>query len=121
MTRDDAVVISGQRHDPLTPRRRIPCSRAAPGRSMGLFLDPRVVGQTHCRSLEVLAADKVEVRALTASVPICEATTWFLGPDPWRLHDLRGTMATNLARLGVSRFVIARCLNHADREVTGIY
>lgn len=40
---------------------------------------------------------------------------------PWTIHDLRRTVATNLGRLGVSRFVIERILNHADRSVTGIY
>jgi len=39
----------------------------------------------------------------------------------WTIHDLRRTVATGLGRLGISRFVIARMLNHADRSVTGIY
>src|SRR5581483_11511775 len=41
--------------------------------------------------------------------------------EPWTIHDLRRTVATGLGRLGVSRFIIARVLNHADRSVTGIY
>jgi len=40
---------------------------------------------------------------------------------PWTIHDLRRTVATEMGRLGVSRFVIGRILNHADRAVTGIY
>ncbi len=40
---------------------------------------------------------------------------------PWTIHDLRRTVATEMGRLGVSRFVIGRVLNHADRAVTGIY
>jgi integrase len=40
---------------------------------------------------------------------------------PWTIHDLRRTAATEMARVGVSRFVIGRVLNHADRGVTGIY
>jgi len=39
----------------------------------------------------------------------------------WTIHDLRRTVATNLGRLGASRFIIERILNHADRSVTGIY
>lgn len=39
----------------------------------------------------------------------------------WTIHDLRRTVATNLGKLGVSRFIIERILNHADRSVTGIY
>jgi integrase len=40
---------------------------------------------------------------------------------PWTIHDLRRTVGTGLGKLGVSRFVIARVLNHADGSVTGIY
>ena len=41
-------------------------------------------------------------------------------PD-WHLHDLRRTAATNMARLGVDRVVIAHVLNHADGSVTAVY
>ena len=41
-------------------------------------------------------------------------------PD-WRLHDLRRTSATNLARLGVDRVVISKLLNHSEGGVTQIY
>jgi len=34
-------------------------------------------------------------------------------------HDLRRTVATGLGRLGVSRFVIGRVLNHVEAGVTG--
>ena len=36
-------------------------------------------------------------------------------------HDLRRTAATHMAQLGVSRLVIAKVLNHAERGVTAIY
>jgi integrase len=39
----------------------------------------------------------------------------------WRLHDLRRSCATGMARLGVPRFIIARVLAHTDREITGTY
>jgi integrase len=41
--------------------------------------------------------------------------------EPWTIHDLRRTIGTGLGKLGISRFIIARVLNHADRTVTGIY
>jgi integrase len=41
--------------------------------------------------------------------------------EPWTIHDLRRTVGTGLGKLGVSRFIIASVLNHADRTVTGIY
>jgi len=34
--------------------------------------------------------------------------------EPWKLHDLRRTFATGLARLGVMQTVTARCLNHTS-------
>lgn len=39
----------------------------------------------------------------------------------WHLHDLRRSVATNLARLGVDRVVIAKILNHAEGGVTQVY
>lgn len=37
---------------------------------------------------------------------------------PWRLHDLRRTVATHMVRLGVSEKVVGRVLNHAPQGVT---
>lgn len=39
----------------------------------------------------------------------------------WRLHDLRRTMSTNLARLRIPRLHISKVLNHAEGGVTKIY
>jgi integrase len=39
----------------------------------------------------------------------------------FRIHDLRRTCATNLGRLKVPRLIIAKILNHAEREVTGLH
>jgi integrase len=40
----------------------------------------------------------------------------------WHLHDLRRTVATNLARLGIDCVVISKILNHsANGDVTAIY
>lgn len=39
----------------------------------------------------------------------------------FHIHDLRRTVATGLARLGVPREVIAKILNHSDRSVTAVY
>ena len=36
--------------------------------------------------------------------------------EEWRLHDLRRTCATHMARLGVDRVVIGKVLNHAARN-----
>jgi integrase len=41
--------------------------------------------------------------------------------EEWRLHDLRRTAATHMARLGVDRLVISKVLNHAEGGVTKRY
>ena len=44
--------------------------------------------------------------------------------EPWRPHDLRRTVASGMARLGIQLPVIERCLNHVSgsfRGVVGVY
>ncbi len=43
------------------------------------------------------------------------------GMEPWTPHDLRRTVASGLARLGVQEFVIQRVLGHAYSSVTATY
>lgn len=43
------------------------------------------------------------------------------GVADWRIHDLRRTCATNLAKLGVPISTISQVLNHTDSSVTAIY
>lgn len=40
---------------------------------------------------------------------------------PWRLHDLRRTMRTNLGKLGVQPHIAELCLNHTRGGVEAIY
>jgi integrase len=75
-----------------------------------------VTGWSKAKSaLDKLALEKAIARAIAngdrppASFPA------------WRLHDLRRTAATYMAKLGVERVVIGKVLNHAEREVTAIY
>ena len=41
--------------------------------------------------------------------------------EPWHLHDLRRTFATQLRSLGIDRLVVSKLLNHAEGGVTKIY
>lgn len=43
------------------------------------------------------------------------------GVTDWRLHDLRRTCRTGLARLGVAEIVAERCLNHAPKGLSAVY
>ena len=40
--------------------------------------------------------------------------------EPWTLHDLRRTFATNLAALGVPPHVVEKLLNHATGTISGV-
>jgi integrase len=40
--------------------------------------------------------------------------------DEWRLHDLRRTAASGMARLGVAPHVIEKVLNHVSGEISGV-
>ncbi|MDD5297375.1 MAG: site-specific integrase [Rhodocyclaceae bacterium] len=44
-----------------------------------------------------------------------------LSGGPWRLHDLRRTMASRMGDLGVDSHVIEACLGHARRGIEGVY
>jgi integrase len=40
--------------------------------------------------------------------------------QPWRLHDLRRTCTTGMARLGVAPHVADRVLNHQSGTISGV-
>ncbi|MFQ5974089.1 MAG: tyrosine-type recombinase/integrase, partial [Alphaproteobacteria bacterium] len=42
------------------------------------------------------------------------------GVRDWRLHDLRRTAATGMARLGAPDIIVAAVLNHAPRGIMGV-
>ena len=43
------------------------------------------------------------------------------GVEDWTLHDLRRTLRTNLAKLGIPRDIAERTLNHAMGELDRVY
>ena len=47
-------------------------------------------------------------------------STQSVGLPPWRLHDLRRTVATNMEEIGVPPHTIASVLNHSPRGFKGI-
>ena len=40
---------------------------------------------------------------------------------PWRIHDLRRTMATQMRSIGIDRLVVSKLLNHAEGGITKTY
>ena len=41
--------------------------------------------------------------------------------DHFSPHDLRRTAASRMTEIGIARLVVAKVLNHTDREITGVY
>ena len=71
-------------------------------------IDDRYVFSTRAGT-RISGFSKAKARAATLS-----------GVMTWRLHDLRRTMATRLAELGVPHPVVATLLNHSPRGVMGV-
>ena len=44
-----------------------------------------------------------------------------IGVDNVRPHDMRRTGASHSTSIGIPRFIVARLLNHAERDVTAVY
>jgi integrase len=83
-------------------------------------LAPWVVTLLETRRAEV-ADDEVYVLAGGRARQHRRGFTHALDIENFIPRDLRRTTATGMGRLGVSRFIIARVLAHADPSVTGIY
>jgi integrase len=64
-------------------------------------------GETHVKGYSK-AKQRIDAFLLSGGVEL----------KPWRLHDLRRTVATHMVRLGVSELVVGRVLNHAPQGVT---
>lgn len=64
-------------------------------------------GETHVKGYSK-AKQRIDMSLLSGGLEL----------KPWRLHDLRRTVATHMVRLGVSELVVGRVLNHAPQGVT---
>jgi integrase len=42
------------------------------------------------------------------------------GVTDWRIHDLRRTFASGMARIGVAPHVVEKVLNHANGQISGV-
>jgi integrase len=65
-------------------------------------------GQTHVKGYSKAKAALDRIIAVDESGEL----------KPWRLHDIRRTVATHLVRLGVTETIVGRVLNHAPQGVT---
>jgi integrase len=117
------VTKAGRGHAvPLSPA-AIALLRAVPRKSTKnkakvLVPSPHVFTTTGDAPISGYSAVK---KRLDAAVATARAEAELAPIEAWTVHDLRRTAATEMARLGVTRFTIGRVLNHSDRSVTGIY
>ena len=82
-----------------------------------VFASGRGAGAVNGWSKAKARLDKLAMQKLRELAADLDEATF---PE-WRLHDLRRTGATHMAKLGVDRVVIGKVLNHAESEVTAIY
>jgi integrase len=95
------------------------------------------------KQAQAVIAERRKRNAEAAEAEVVEETPWiFPAPKggPWRWmygehaelvkaagvsnfgpHDIRRTLATRLGSMGISRLVIGKVLNHAERGVTAVY
>jgi integrase len=113
---------NGQAHD-------VPLSGAAQGVLGSL---PRVAGRagyliSTTGNSGISGYAKAKTRLDTVMLALAKSDAEKSGEDPdgvqiepWRLHDLRRTAATGMARLGVEPHVVEAVLNHRSGTITGV-
>src|SRR4051794_383986 len=102
----------------------VPSTIAKNGLSHRVPLSPRtlqVLLETPRRGEYVFCASSAPSRHLRGYRKAFTRACTIAGIENARPHDLRRTAATMIASTGVSRVVIGRILNHADRSITGMY
>ncbi|CAJ0882404.1 hypothetical protein AMST5_03334 [freshwater sediment metagenome] len=99
---------------PLAARLIAEAERMAPEKSPFIFPSPTVKRTAITAHALAVAMQRMGTR-LTADMSGSE--TWVA--EPPSPHDLRRTVATRLASMGVPPEDVAACLNHVRRDVTG--
>jgi integrase len=99
---------------PLAARLITEAGRMAPEKSLFIFPSPTVKGSAITAHALAVAMQRMGAR-LTGDMSGSE--TWVA--EPPSPHDLRRTVATRLASMGVPPEDVAACLNHVRRDVTG--
>ena len=66
---------------------------------------------------------KADIDAAVAAIALEEAAEDEREPvqvEPWRFHDLRRTVASGMARMGIALHVIEAVLNHRSGQISGV-
>ncbi|MBI3916075.1 MAG: tyrosine-type recombinase/integrase [Betaproteobacteria bacterium] len=105
---------NGEPHDVMLPRQAIELLKSRHGMDkVHVFPSPRAGRHV---AQKVLGFAQYYARQSDGDKPAQDPIE-----VPWTVHDLRRTVATGLAKLGCSRVVQDRILNHVDSSVSAIY
>jgi integrase len=119
--------VAGMRWDEITPATKLwsmPGKRTKNGKAHAVPLSPQALAIINAMpriegcdfvftangKIAVTGFSKIK-RNLDALLP---------GMTPWRLHDLRRSCATGLARIGVDIIVVEKILNHVSGQLRGV-
>jgi integrase len=104
----------------------LPPDRTKNGRTLSLPLPapaldilrtvPRRDGHAHIFGDLGFTSWSVMTKKLLARIAASGATL-----EPWRIHDLRRTMRTNLGKLGVRPDVAEMCIGHVRKGMIAVY
>jgi integrase len=105
---------NGEPHDVMLPRQAVDLLKSRQGMDK-VFVFPSPRAGRHVAQ-KVLGFAQYYARQRDGDKPAQDPIE-----VPWTVHDLRRTVATGLAKLGCSRVVQDRILNHVDSSVAAIY
>jgi integrase len=105
---------NGEPHDVMLPRQAVELLKSREGMDR-VFVFPSPRAGRHVAQ-KVLGFAQYYARRSDGDKPAQDPIE-----VPWTVHDLRRTVATGLAKLGCSRVVQDRILNHVDSSVSAIY
>ena len=67
------------------------------------------------------ASSRIHISRATLNMVMPSVLREMHGIEPFSIHDLRRTMRTQMAALGIDPLIAERCLNHKIPGVEGIY
>jgi integrase len=115
----EAAGIAAGELDPASGLWRLPGSRAKNGRAHVMPIPPALIVALQARIPEGVSGGyrllgRTRGGALSGFSKIKTMLDAASGVAGWRFHDLRRTVRTKLAALGVAPDIAERCLNHAS-------
>jgi integrase len=128
LARQDRAGLAGDGTLQLTMRKEGEARIAAKGdvapfsdRDRGRMMGVKLAGEwSYVRLTEIFSDREAEARIVDGAAEGGETSIWLPGIDPWRIHDLRRSMATKLNELGVLEKVADILINHRARKKGGV-